>query len=75
MNLLGKTWHCYDADKTKAHYLEKYLKTCKIEFEIEGKDTSVQINIFADAIQELMVNSFLAGYDSAEYEFSAIPLF
>ena len=75
MDLLGKAWCCYNADKTKAYYLEKYLKTCKIEFETEEKETSVQIDIFADAIQELMVNSFLAGYDSAEGEFLAIPLF
>ena len=70
MDLLGKTRRCYDVDKTKALCLEEYLKTCKIEFETEEKDTSVQINIFADTIQELIVNSFLAGYDSAD-----IPLF
>lgn len=75
MDLLGKSWRCYDADKTKAHYLKKYLKTCKIEFETKEKETSVQIDIFVDAIQELMVNSFLAGYDNAESEFAAIPLF
>ena len=73
MDLLGKSWHCYDVDKARAHYLKKYLKTCKIEFEIEDKDTSVQINIFADAIQELIINSLLAGYDSAESEYFAIP--
>lgn len=75
MDLLSKTWRCYDVDKAKALCLEKYLKTCKIEFETENKDTLIQINIFVDKIQELMVNSFLAGYDSAESEFSAIPLF
>lgn len=73
MDLLSKSWCCYDADKTKARYLQKYLKTCKIEFETKEKETSMQIDIFVDEIQELMVNSFLAGYDSAENEFLAIP--